>query len=210
MPRANGSDEYPPRIDVVLVCAMVDPRNAGVGGRDSTDPCLRLDALLCLIKHTAKTRVTSKATASGTPRPTASLPEEESPDPESLASVAVIIADVGCELAVMVTKEVTVADVGTAEVADDGADTDVDSDAAVVAASVAVGPSLLVRYSCTSLGKDVNQLGFFPSRNSNHNIADTSGRFVAAICLKDEGIAVKRTSAKDSLHYGEHGLDTAT
>jgi hypothetical protein len=126
----------------------------------------------------------------------------------------------------MVTKDVTVVDVGMAEGADGDADTDVDSDPAVdsnpavdfdpavdsdpavesdlavVAAAVVVGPSLLVRYSCTSLGKDANQLGFFPSRNSDHNIADTCGRFVAAICLKDEGIAVKRTSAKDSLHCG--------
>ncbi|KAM0816746.1 hypothetical protein AB5N19_02548 [Seiridium cardinale] len=206
--RANGSDDAPPRIVVVTVGAMVDPINAGVGGRDSTDPSLRLDALLCLIKHIAKTRATRTASASGIPRPMASLPEEESPEPESLVSVVARLAGVDCELAVMVTNEVTVADDGTAEGADADVDTDeadadagtdVDADAAVVVAADVVGPSLLVRYSCTSLGKEVNQLGFFPSRNSDHKMAETSGKFVAAICLKDEGIAVKRTSAKDSL-----------
>ncbi|KAK6069810.1 hypothetical protein SCUP515_08823 [Seiridium cupressi] len=223
--RANGSDDAPPRIVVVTVGAMVDPINAGVGGRDSTDPSLRLDALLCLIKHIARTRATRTATASGIPRPMASLPEEESPEPESLVSVVTRLAGVDCELAVMVTKEVTVADVGTAEGADadvgtDEADadagTDVDPEAAVVVAADVVGPSLLVKYSCTSLGKEVNQLGFFPSRNSDHKMAETSGRFVAAICLNDEGIAVKRTSAKDSLllsnikgTYGSRGADAA-
>ncbi|KAK9424818.1 hypothetical protein SUNI508_13406 [Seiridium unicorne] len=224
--RANGSDDAPPRIVVVTVGAMVDPINAGVGGRDSTDPSLRLDDLLCLIKHIAKTRATRTATASGMPRPMASLPEEESPEPESLVLVVARLARVDCELAVMVTREVTVADVGTAEGADadvgtDEADadagTDVDPDAAVVVvAADVVGPSLLVKYSCTSLGKEVNQLGFFPSRNSDHKMAETSGRFVAAICLNDEGIPVKRASAKDSLlssnikrTYGSRGADAA-
>lgn len=48
----------------------------------------------------------------------------------------------------------------------------------------------------------MNQLGFFPSRKSDHRMADAFDRSVAAICAKDWGTAVKMISAKESASIG--------
>lgn len=104
-------------------------RNSDECSGDSMSVGLRLALLLCRIKQNTKARITSRATANGIPRPTASLSARENPDAESDVSVRVAVTEVGVdpELAVTVTNEVAVAD-GSVEDGDVDASTDSDAE----------------------------------------------------------------------------------